>query len=286
MSGSFVRILSCWLIFAGVALSQSSDPIRLTLEPGHGLELRASWEPLTDTVYRFETQYPWLAELQPAKVTASYGAEAFRPLLPEEPVQVGDTWKVDTEALVALLKQIHPGATSSLHHGDGGKSGISAPGAWACLRAAGERHAEIVLRAHVDFLLRGDGTFGESSWMTPAQFEGRLVIDRVAGRAIAFSLALPDSSANVDINVGTGRGVSADIGRIPNLELRGALETEDTTYEHEIGIEEARSALQKKFYPLADLTWLELPDALAESRRTDRPMHIVVLFGSLTDESC
>jgi len=44
--------------------------------------------------------------------------------------------------------------------------------------------------------------------------------------------------------------------------------------------------LAERFYPFAAIDWLELPAALAASRATGKPMHVVLLFGSLLDESC
>ena len=143
------------------------------------------------------------------------------------------------------------------------------------------------MRFHVDFLLDGDGERGSSSWLTPSQFEGRMCIDRTRGVVTYFELGLPYGSANVDINIKTARGVSADIGRIPRMELKGgdaaALLVEA---EQAIPLEEARDLVARRFYPIAEVEWLDLEHALSRSRESGRPMHIIALFGSLTDESC
>jgi hypothetical protein len=54
----------------------------------------------------------------------------------------------------------------------------------------------------------------------------------------------------------------------------------------EITAEAARDILARRFYPLAEIEWLGLEAALARARATDKPLHVVALFGSLLDESC
>ena len=278
---------SASLLLSLFPLLPAEGPVELALPAAFELELEARWEPLTDTVYGFETR-PLLRELAPARPRATYGAEAFRPLLPPGPVAVGDLWRVDPVHVVRFLQQLHPGATERLHHAVA--PGIAAPGAWACLRALGPRHAEIWLRAHADVVLDGDGERDSSSFLTPAQFEGRMLVDRERGVVTAFELALPDARANVDVNLVEDGGTIADIGRFPRMELRGgtaapgAPSLGETTAE--IGVEEARAALERRFYPAAEIEWLPLEEALAAARRTGRPLHVIALFGSFLDESC
>ena len=267
------------------AQEHDPQPTRLALSAGT-IELQATWERLTDTVYNFEKRHPLVAELKPAVPRATYDASTLRPLLPPEPVTVGDVWRVDVADVLPLLHQLHPGAQKEMHH-DGG-FGVSADGGWACLRALGPRYAEVRLRVHADILLEGDGARGKSSWFTPAQFAGRMVIDRRSNELVAFELGVPNQSANVDVNIATGTGISADIGRIPRMDLAGGKVPEgafaaDT---HQIPPAEAANLLARKFYPLAEIEWLDLVAARARSRATGKPLHVVALFGSLLDESC
>jgi len=191
---------------------------RLTARAG-GLELVARWERLTDTAYHFEREYPLIRDLAPAVPTARYEAASFQALLPPQPVAVGELWRVDVDAALPFLRQLHPGATRELHHDRG--AGVAAPGGFACLRAIDATHAEVALRLHADFRIAGTGTGNDSSWFTPAQFRGRLVLDHVRGEVVAFELAVPSASANVDVNVAAKGSVFADIGRVPRMEVAG-----------------------------------------------------------------
>ncbi len=247
------------------------------------LELAAHWEPLTDTTYAFEKR-ALVRDLAPAAARASYAAEAFRPFLPPAEVTVGASWKVDAAAVLPFLRQLHAGATTVLHH-DGGM-GIGAHGAWASLRVLDESGAELMLRAHAEFLIAGDGSTNQSSWFTPAQFRGRLWLDRRSGHVTAFELAVPRSRANVDINLAEPDGTSCDIGSVPRLQLVGGTFPEPAASALQISERAAERILERRFYPFAELDWLDLPAARAASLATGKPLHVVALFGSLPDESC
>jgi hypothetical protein len=269
-------------LFATVVPAQT--PVgSLTLAPCT-LELHAHWERLTDTKYRFE-QRALVRDLAPAAARTTYDEASFRPLLPPPGAKVGEPWRLDPEAALPFLRQLHAGARTTLHH-DGG-SGVSAPGAWACLRVLDATHAEVALRVHAEFLIAGDGTEEKSSWFTPGSFRGRLAIDRATGRVVGFQLAVPPSRANVDLNLATGDGaVMADIGSVPRLELVGGTFPEPANGAAHITPQQADQLLERAFYPFAAIEWLDLPTARRVSRATGKPLHVVALFGSLTDESC
>lgn len=290
MHRRLVRTVPIAVACACVALShpspaQTASPESLELSD-FTLELDATWEQLTDTVYKFEHKQPLVANLAPAVDRASYAATLFRKLLPPDQVRVGDTWQIRVTDALPLLRQLHPGATEVLHH-DGG-FGLGAHGGWGCLRAINTRYADVRLRLHADFLIAGDGSRGKSSWFTPAQFAGTMVIDRESKTIVAFDLGVPDQSANVDVNIAYDGGVTVDIGRIPRMEVRGGQVPANAfaNTDHEISVADAELALVRRFYPFAAIEWLDLEAALAKSQATGKPLHVVALFGSLLDESC
>ena len=240
------------------------------------IELEAYWEPMTDAVYAFDEK-PLIRELKVAEGRKTRRSSDFQPLVPVKDVETGDAWKVDPVQVVPILKQFHAGARAELHHG-----AVSAPGGWACLSALSDKFAEISFRIHAEFMLEGDGDFRTSSWFTPAQFKGRLVIERTSNKVVAFRIGVPSQSANVDINLPVG----ADIGRIPRIELVGGMFPDFPQGTRRLSDKESRKLLARKFYPFAEVDWLSLADARMQSLETGKPLHVIALFGSLDDESC
>ncbi len=278
-----ITAVTAQLALVAVASAQSTTVAHWPQLQASTIELTAHWERLTDTTYHFEDQ-PVIKVLAPATPRASYASEVFLPFLPSAPVAVGASWRVDPTAALPFLRQLHAGASIELHHDRG--TGIGARGAWACLRLLDDACMEIMVRIHGEFQIDGDDKVGEASWFTPACFRCRLWIDRKKGQVAAFDLAVPPSRANVDINLRSGHGTIADIGCLPRLQLCSAEFPTEPPTAVQISAAEADRILERRFYPFAKVDWLSLPDALAKSRATGKPMHIVALFGSLCDESC
>ncbi|MSR63707.1 MAG: hypothetical protein EXS08_14870 [Planctomycetes bacterium] len=266
---------------------QQVEPVRIALAPDASIALEARWEACKRSEYGLFASTPVLREPHPAEARHVYGAAELTPFLPAGEVAVGDTWPVAREAVLPFLRQFHAGARASLHHGFGAYEG-----AFACLRAASDEGVEILFRAHAEFVLEGGVTY------TPAQFEGRLWLERASGKVRALRLALPDRDTNVDVNVPespvTDAGSlqvpgSADIGWVPRMELVGG-ETAPPAWSspsaRSISDEDARLRLARRFYPFARLEWLPFEQAVLAQRESGKPLHLVVLFGTLDDESC
>jgi hypothetical protein len=49
---------------------------------------------------------------------------------------------------------------------------------------------------------------------------------------------------------------------------------------------EARQRLARMFYGFAAIQWTPFETALAKAKAEKKPLHVVVLFGTLDDESC
>jgi hypothetical protein len=273
-----------WLTLLGAIPLPAQQAGELELAPCT-LELEAKWEPMTDTTYGFEKKFAVVRDLAPAAARATYTDEHFRPFLPPGEVALGVPWRIDAAAALPILRQLHPGAGIGMHHDHGG-GGVAATGGFACLSALEADRAEIALRIHAEFLIAGDGEPATSSWFTPAQFRGRLAIDRRTGRVTAFRLAVPDSRANVDVNVAEDDGVIADIGRVPRLELSGGTFPDAEPGAWRLAERQVDQILERAFYPFAAIDWLDLAAARRVSLATGRPLHVVALFGSLADESC
>jgi hypothetical protein len=258
--------------------------LTLVMPQQERLELQAFWEPCVESKYGLFEASEVLRNVVPAEERRAHGAEAFAPFLPPESAEVGDAWEVDAEAVLIFLTQFHPGARVQLHHGFG-----AVPGTYAMLRAASDEYLEVLIRAHAEFELEGGVIF------TPGQFEGRLIVERQTSRPVSLRLALPSRNTNVDVNVPhtfrrapdapLQKTMAADIGWVPRMELVGG-ERPDVEWKQSVPIDEARKQLARSFYAFAAIDWLPFDEAVMTARELDQPLHVIVLFGTLDDESC
>ena len=245
------------------------------LDPQASVTLEATWGPCLRSKYGLFASTDSLRTPAPAEVRQTHPARELAPVLPPEPVEVGAVWPVEPAAILPFLRQFHAGANAQLDFGQ--------PGACACLRAVGPRRIEILFRAHAQLDLGPDVTY------RPAQFEGRLLLERERGTPLALSIVLPDRDTNVDVNVALkdASGFAADIGWVPQMSLVSpAPPGLAPPWASSITDEEARLRLARWFYPCARLEWLPFGAALARAYEQEKPLLVLVLFGTLDDESC
>ncbi len=263
------------------------------------VQVQAHWEPITDATYnlhqlteeqfvRAKAKCPELANMEweqalelfnpkPAHPLKDYSQTDFQVFLPSSTANVGDIWELDPKGILPFLCQFHPGATTEItvfsrrtHRSEGTK---------ACLRAISPNYAEVVFRIHAQFAL---DTFGVR--LLPAQFVGRLLLNRKEEAVVEFSLLLPPRNSNVDVNAFR----AADVAFIPRMELSTLSSTpvREIAWETAITEEEARKKLATAFYKFAKIEWGPIEDAVELAKVTSRPIHALVLFGVLDDESC
>ena len=253
------------------------------------LKIHAHWDPIADSTYNLHKKSPENVELfalSPHEPIREYKGDAFNVFLPAATVTVGDVWELDLDKVIPFLSQFHPGATGELRHGQ--------KGAFACLRALSPDYVDITFRIHAEFTLAtrpnpdwkpgSDESQVYLSRFIPSQYIGRLRINLQTGSICDFSLALPPRNSNVDIN---DFGY-ADMVFVPRMELLATPTTAPDSIEWETAItpEEAHRKLELKFYKFAEINWLPIEAAVAESEATQRPIHVVIAWGPLDDESC
>ena len=252
------------------------------------LQVHAHWKPIADSTFRMHKMFPEhieLFNLSPIQPIKEYQTDAFNVFLPPSTVTVGDVWELDANSVVSFLRQFHPGATTNLGYGE--------EGAFACLRANSSNYAEIAFRIHAEFTLKSaayqewqeanDERESEARFI-PSQFSGKILINLKSGTVRAFSLALPSRNSNVDLNAYGG----ADMIFVPRMELLAVDETDqdDIAWDTAITTEEAYRALELKFYKFAEIDWLPVDEAVAQAKATNRPIHSILVWGCLDDESC
>ena len=260
-----------------------------TLKNTATLQVHAHWDSIADSTYNLHKNSPEnteLFDLSPHEPIREYKGDAFSAFLPSSTVAVGDVWELNLDSVIPFLSQFHPGATGKLRHGQ--------KGAFACLRALSPDYADITFRIHAEFTLvtrpkpgskpDADEDHVQRARFIPSQYAGRLRINLKTGTICDFSLSLPPRNSNVDIN---DFGY-ADMVFVPRMELLAtpAQTLDDIKWKDVITPEAARKALELKFYKFAEINWLPLEAAVTESEATQRPLHAVLTWGPLDDESC
>ena len=279
-----------------LTLQSAADKINVekTLDKNATLQVRAFWEPIVDSTLGLHSNSRKNAalfnNLSPAHPSQKYEVETFEAFFPKGDVTVGDLWELDVNKVVPFLQQFHPGATAEMHINPGRWmevnnqrvviSGMESDGGFACLRALSSGYTEIVFRIHADFLLDKD----IPAYFTPAQFTGRLVLNRNTGSIREFWLYLPSRNTNVEILVSN----AADMVFVPRMELIGqnANAPSDIVWETAITEEEAKTMLEAAFYKSAEIDRLPIEEVIAQAQAKNRPIHVLLTWGVFDDESC
>ena len=230
---------------------------------------KAQWQEPVDMTWK-----QWLALFNPgpAHPVKNYSTTDFQVFLPPSTVNVGDVWDLDPDRILPFLHQFHPSATMNLRSGQNG--------AKACLRAISSEYADIVFRIHARFIL--DAAIG--AYFRPAQFAGHLTINRNSGTICQWTLSLPRRNSNVDI----GAFRTVDIAFVPRMELCSLSEPQPKliAWEAAITAEEAGKKFESALYKFTEIEWTSIEDAVELAKASNRPIHAVLLFGVLDDESC
>lgn len=268
--------------------------LRSTLDTKETIQVQAYWDPIADAslgMHNSASKYEVLFNnLSPARPTQEYEVAAFKAFFPKGSAAVGSVWELDTKEVIPFLQQFHPRATAKMHRNPGmwismfnrrwTISGRESEGAFACLRALSPTYAEVVFRIHAEFALDDD----VRAYFTPAQFTGRLILNRKHGIIREFWLHLPPRKTNVDINAFGG----ADMVYVPRMELIGqnAYDKSDIVWETAITEKEAKSALKASFYKSAEIEGLPVEEAVSKAQAENRPIHVLLTWGVFDDESC
>ena len=264
--------------------------LRSALKSLEHVHVSAHWDPIADATFNLHKksrQHIELFNLSPNHSMKEYRGDDFEVFLPSSVVEMGSVWKLDSDGVLPFLRQFHPGATTDLRQGT--------EGAFACLRAYSSEYADITFRVHADFVLESPihqewqrenavGDYVPRALFIPAQFTGHILIHLKKGTICAFSMALPSRNSNVDINA-FGH---ADMVFVPRMELiaRDTAETDDITWETAITQADAFKSLKSKFYKFAEINWLPIDEVVELAKLNNRPIHAVLVWGALDDESC
>ena len=203
-----------------------------------------------------------------------YRMKSFAAFLPSRAVSMGQIWKIKPASFLFLLRQFHSFPSVYLHHNNEDSNG-----AYGAVRAVSKRYIEIALRLHAEFeLLRG------RVYYTPACFLGRMILDRKHHTVVSFRLYVPNRTLNVDINADR----MIDIVHVSRMELVGGKRRMLRKFRWSKSLSEARiqERIKQKHYPYTQAKWVSWQKAVALAKKYQKPIHMIVLFGRLDDESC
>ena len=224
----------------------------------------------------FRIEWDELANLRVAEPEKQYPASVFQSFLSSEPVSVGECWQIQQEDALKLLRQLSPRPQLKLHINAGDPDRAM----WACLRAYNNEFAEILFRIHGQFVMN-------HGWLTPSQFAGHLIIDRIKEKIVSFKLHVPKTTLNFDIGWTQEDGrTAAAIGYCPQMELYTGAPPQDVKFIASITQEEAERALVSCFYEFQKINWVSLEEALEMAPVQQKPVHVISVDGPLFDEAC
>ena len=223
-------------------------------------------------------EWDTLMNLRAAEPEKRYSASVFDTFLPDEPVSIGESWKVEEKGVLTLLRQLHPNPRLDMHINVGDSRGL-----WACLRAYNDKFADIVFRIHAEFKL-------EDGWFTPSQFAGHLVIDQIREKVAFFEMYVPEGPINFDVNWKKDKDASYSVvaGGFCQMELRTGTQDllEKVEFTESISQEAVERALILRFYKSQQINWVPPEQVLEMAQTQQKPIHAISIDGPLMDESC
>jgi hypothetical protein len=194
--------------------------------------------------------------------------------------------------LHALMMQFHKYPFVHLRFGPRGTVGV--------VRAENDEYWDILIRAHVEFQLNDypDLPF----WFTPAQFAGRLIMSKDSSHIVLFEMEVPTNrTLNIDmewISSPNGDRNEVDIGFVPLMKLSsmGPSRKEGTTtplppeaepkWTKVIAMQSARNLLERFMYPFKAVKYHDFKEAFDLASEQQKPVHHILLWGALDDQSC
>lgn len=252
------------------------DKITLNLSGDEEIFVKGFIAPFEYDSSDFHVKWDELANLRVVEPEMQYPTSVFQSFLPSEPVLVGECWQIHEQGVLTLLRQLSPRPQLKLHINSGDPNRAM----WACLRAYNNEFAEILFRIHGQFVMN-------HGWLTPSQFAGHLIIDRVHENIVSFKMHVPETTLNFDIGWTYEDGkTAASIGYCPQMELCAGITPHDTKFITSITREEAEQALVSCFYEFQKINWVSLEEALEMAPALQKPVHVISVDGPLFDESC
>ena len=260
-------------------MKNCNNKITLNLNSAAEVSVKGFIAPIEHTLSHFHIEWDALANLRVAEPEKQHSVSVFQSFLPKKSVSVGECWQIQESGVLALLRQLHTALNLNRHIDSGDSYGL-----WACLRAYNDRFADIAFRVHAEFKL-------EDGWLTPSQFAGNLIIDRLEGKIAFFEMSVPEGTVNLDIGWKEDKDVSysiTDAGFCSQMQLRaGARDVaQNIEFVAAITLEAAERTLAGRFYKSEQINWVSPYQAVEMAEKQVKLIHAISIDGPLADESC
>ncbi|XP_049763934.1 selenoprotein N-like [Schistocerca cancellata] len=163
-------------------------------------------------------------------------------------------------------------------------------GTVAMLQAKTSELFLIIFRCHAEFQLNSPPLL--PFWFTPGQFRGQIIISRDRSKVFYFHLEVPSTKKlNVDMEWMNEQNSSleVDIGYLPEMKLElkeQQLTPSEVKWDQQISDEDAEDMLEKAMFPFKEVKYHPIKEAVVLSQLTQKPLHCIVLWGVLDDQSC
>ena len=256
-----------------------NNRITLNLDDDAEISVEGFIAPIAHTLSNFHVEWEALANLRVAEPEKQHHVSIFQAFLPDEQVSVGECWQMQESGVLALLRQLHTALNLNTEDDSGDSVGL-----WACLRAYNDQFADIAFRVHAAFKL-------EDGWLTPSQFAGNLIIDRLEGKIVFFEMSVPAGTVNLDIGWQEDKAASysiTDAGFCSQMQLRAGARAVARNIEFSTSTTEeaAERVLAGRFYKSEQINWISAYQAVEIAAAEAKLIHVISIDGPLADESC
>lgn len=256
-----------------------SNEITINLAGDADVSVKAFIAPIEHTLSNFHVEWEALANLRVAEPEKRQPISIFQSFLPTGSVSVGECWQIEETGVMELLRQLNPNPNLDMHLDSGDSRSL-----WGCLRAYNDQFADIAFRVHAEFKL-------EDGWLTPSQFAGNLVIDRLEGKIAFLEMSVPAGTVNLDIGWKEDKAASysiTDAGFCSQMQLRAGVRdvTQNIEFSTFITQEEVERTLAGRFYKSEQINWVSPYQAVEMAEKQVKLIHAISIDGPLADESC
>jgi hypothetical protein len=171
-------------------------------------------------------------------------------------------------------------------------------GSAAIIRGLNHNYIDIIFRMHIEFQL---SRTNDNFWLIPAFLSGRIILfknNSIDDKYLIsyFDLSIPTyNQLNVDMEWTNGPNLDqsgeVDIGFTPTMSISASLNNEfqfnDNYLKTSMTYISAQKRLEQLFYPFTQIDYLRnLWQIIDLSKEQNKLIHVIVLWGSLTDQSC